>query len=133
MTEIQPSVVYRTGPLTLADYNEAIEALQDAKQQMEPDGENCRVCGDSGHQAWQCHHNPLVMARRAAKSQTEWRCFHCGDVFTDEQAATEHFGRTSDDGPAACIGTKHPLVVRLRERVKELERKLAEVYLEEDR
>lgn len=59
------SVVRRggSGRITADEYDEAIRDLQDAKAQLQPDGNNCAVCHDSGHQAWECHHNPLVMAR----------------------------------------------------------------------
>lgn len=45
---------------TVKQYDAAIEALQSAKTQLEPDGDNCHVCGDSGHQAFECGHNPLL-------------------------------------------------------------------------
>lgn len=45
---------------TAYQYDKAIEALQDAKKQLEPDGGYCAVCGDSGHMAYECGHNPLV-------------------------------------------------------------------------
>jgi hypothetical protein len=44
---------------TKRQYEHAIRALQDGMKQLEPDGNECSVCGDSDHQAWQCHHNPL--------------------------------------------------------------------------
>jgi hypothetical protein len=62
---ILPTVVHRTGRPTVADYDEAIETLRIAKTQIVMDGKNCAVCHDSGHQAWECHHNPLVRARWA--------------------------------------------------------------------
>ena len=99
------SVVYRGkafARITLEDYNEAIAELKEARTQLEPDGDNCHVCHDSGHQAWECRHNPLVMARRAAQMEGEWRCFHCGAVFTDSEAAREHFG-SNEDVFAQCI------------------------------
>lgn len=43
----------------------------------------------------------------------EWRCFHCGMVFTDEQAAREHFGRTRHD-IRACDALSHPAVKALK-------------------
>lgn len=46
---------------TRDQYEQAILALQSAMQQLEPDGECCSVCGDSGHQAWECHFNPLYI------------------------------------------------------------------------
>lgn len=99
---LRPSVIFRTGRPTVEDYDEAIEALQDARNQVEPDGALCRVCHDGGHQAWECHHNPLVMARRAVQSSTVWRCYHCGGVFTTYEDAEEHFGK-SDHEVARCI------------------------------
>lgn len=45
---------------TKYQYERAIESLQDGMTQLEPDGQNCRVCGDGGHQAFECGHNPLV-------------------------------------------------------------------------
>lgn len=30
---------------------------------------------------------------------TGWRCFHCGDYFTDPYAARLHFGETADSLP----------------------------------
>jgi hypothetical protein len=69
------SVIYRgTGRPTVEDYEEAILALLDGMRQLTPDGENCRICHDSGHQAWECHHNPLVVARGRLILQS----LHCG-------------------------------------------------------
>ncbi len=45
---------------TAHQYDQAIEALQNAKTQLEPDGHCCAVCGDSGHMAHECGFNPLV-------------------------------------------------------------------------
>jgi hypothetical protein len=44
---------------TRVQYDAAIEALVAAKQQLVPDGHCCRICHDTGHQAWECGHNPL--------------------------------------------------------------------------
>jgi hypothetical protein len=100
------SVVRRSGSgrITADEYDEAIRDLQNAKTQLQPDGDNCAVCHDSGHQAWECHHNPLVMARRGVKAELEWRCFHCGFVCHTEEAAVAHFGK-SEDEVARCL---HP-------------------------
>ena len=99
--EILPGVLYRTG-LTAADYDEAIQALQDAKAQAEHPCGGCTVCGDCGHQANQCHHNPLLMARRAIMSAKVWRCYHCNAVFTDHADAEVHFGK-SENEVARCL------------------------------
>lgn len=59
---------------TAAQYETAIEALRDGAGQLAPDGRNCRICHDSGHQAWECGHNPLLamaMCEGIAKSATE--------------------------------------------------------------
>lgn len=41
-------------------YASAIAHLQDARTQLEPNGHGCHCCGGSGHQAFECGHNPLV-------------------------------------------------------------------------
>jgi hypothetical protein len=110
--ELLPSVVYRGEPfrrVTAEDYDEAIAALTDAKKQLEPDGLSCSICADGGHRAWECHHNPLVMARLAAKANGSsgtalpWRCYHCNEVFKDAVQAAEHFGDDRNrPEPAKC-------------------------------
>lgn len=42
----------------------------------------------------------------------EWRCFHCGQVFTDRIAAETHFGKSADIDPA-CLSS----VKKMREHV----------------
>lgn len=101
MSEPEPSVVYREASLTMQDYEEAIGLLRDAQKQIVPDTFGCRVCEDTGHTASECHHNPLVMARRAAKQEDEYRCFHCGGVFIGSEAAI-HFGTSAEDRPPLC-------------------------------
>lgn len=44
---------------TRAQYDAAIKALVAGKEQIAPDGLLCRICLDTGHQAWECGHNPL--------------------------------------------------------------------------
>lgn len=44
---------------TAEHYDQAIQALQDGKTQLEPNGACCHICGDGGHQAWECGFNPL--------------------------------------------------------------------------
>lgn len=92
----------RSGHFTAAEYDEVIQDLLLAKTQLRPDGQNCAVCEDNGHQAWECHHNPLVMALRGVQAENEWRCFHCGFVSTSVVAALEHFGVSSDE-VARCL------------------------------
>jgi hypothetical protein len=99
MPELRASVVYRCGRLTAEDYDEAIEQLLAARTQLEPDGRGCVVCGDSGHQAMECHHNPLVLARRYAKAENVWVCFHCGETFTASDDARRHFGPELEPAP----------------------------------
>lgn len=50
-------------------------------------------------------------------ARTEWRCFHCGDVFTDERCARLHFGRDEDSETACLIkaGAEQGLLGALRE------------------
>ena len=81
------------------NYDVAIEKLMAAKNQIEPDGNCCAICGDNDHQAWECHHNPLVMAQRMHEAEGRWRCFHCNEVFTDVDKAQEHFGAPGEYRP----------------------------------
>lgn len=59
---------------TKEQYQQAIRHLHDGLTQLQPDGHCCAICGDSGHQAWECGHNPLYamavcegIARRATE------------------------------------------------------------------
>lgn len=45
---------------TAEQYDTAIQALTDAKKQLEADGRECPICGDSSHMAYECGFNPLV-------------------------------------------------------------------------
>lgn len=104
----RPGVIYRPGRPTAEDYTEAVEALELAAEQLEPDGNSCIVCGDSGHQAFECHHNPLLMARRAIAATNVFRCYHCGFVGVTQSECEEHFGADPRDDPdgdhaPACV------------------------------
>ena len=87
---------------TAADYDRAIGFLYAGRNQLEPDGRDCAICGDSGHQAWECHHNPLTCLIDAATARTQWRCFHCDEVFRSEAAAKAHFGPREPQRDPAC-------------------------------
>lgn len=99
MSEVaeKPHLFARTGRPTAEDYAEAIRALQDAALQLEPDGRDCTVCGDGGHQGFECDgHNPLILARvgyarithqwpgRMGQTEItdprEYRYYHCGFI-----------------------------------------------------
>jgi hypothetical protein len=130
VADIQPSVVYRVGPLSAADYDEAVEALREARTQLEPDGRGCVVCGDTGHQAMECHHNPLVLARRHATAEDVWKCFHCGDKFTTEADARRHFGPELSPAPVCATAlTRVAAAARAlaEEAVEDVARGVAEV------
>lgn len=88
---------------TAAEYDKAIADLELAKTQLKPDGRECVICGDGGHQAWECHHNPLAMHDEAWRLQLQWRCFHCGETFTNESSAREHFGSLQSAKWPKCI------------------------------
>ncbi|MEE9354762.1 MAG: hypothetical protein V3U75_04155 [Methylococcaceae bacterium] len=79
---------------TRLDYNRAVRVLKLGKKQLQPDGENCSICGDNGHQAFECHLNPLV----AMDLMDKFRCYHCGLWFSEEEAEN-HFKQSenSDD------------------------------------
>ena len=104
-------VCYREGPLAAEDYDEAIESMQAAKASLADPAPVCAVCHDGGHTAEECHHNPLVLARRFVhhKEFAFWRCFHCDEVFplSDPEAAQDHFGKAEDE-VARCLAAEVP-------------------------
>lgn len=53
--------------------------------------------------------HPAVPLRLEAcdAAVSEWRCFHCDEVFTDLAAAKEHFGSSEHQQPACQIDIKH--------------------------
>lgn len=88
---------------TKKDYENTIETIRLAMQQLDANGNNCSICGDNDHQAWECHFNPLV----AMKLRNTYKCYHCGKIF-EGKAAKEHFG-TSDQKITKCqISKKCP-------------------------
>ena len=44
---------------TKYQYEIAIQSLRDGMAQLDQDGHPCAICGDSGHLAATCPHNPL--------------------------------------------------------------------------
>ena len=59
----------------------------------------------------------------AVRAELPWRCFHCDEVFTDEDAARQHFGRFEDQDPICGVTA---------ERYREVERQLDEYRTESD-
>lgn len=103
--EIKPSVCYRD-TWASEDYDEAIADLMNAKKQRESiaRGESqleCEVCGDSGHTVGQCHHDPLLLARKWTAATAVYVCYHCGLVCKNDEEAREHFGKNEHE-PAKC-------------------------------
>lgn len=97
-------VIYRKRAPTIADYDEAITALQMARDAIASGDESrgCAVCTDSGHGVRTCHHNPLVAAREWVVERGKHRCYHCGFVALTDEQAQSHFGRCEDE-VAKCI------------------------------
>jgi len=87
----QPTGIWFDAWPTIEDYDEAIKDLQLAKKQLAPNGRNCEICEDSGHQAFECDHNPLL-ARKWLKATGVWDCWHCGYIATTSEEAKSHFG-----------------------------------------
>lgn len=113
VTESMFSVCYRTNKPTIADYDEAIKDLENAKTDLrwKRDGfgiPTCFVCEDGGHTAATCHHNPLLLSRQWAKATEVWQCWHCGFIATNEQEAVDHFGKTEDE-VANCLRGWQPI------------------------
>ncbi|WP_445222227.1 hypothetical protein ACKWRH_21465 [Bradyrhizobium sp. Pa8] len=96
------SVVHRRGPLTAADYREAISDLARAMVQEQVKHICCSVCEDTGHTAEQCEHNPLVLARKWSQATRVWCCYHCGFVATNDEEARDHFG-FNEQVKAKCL------------------------------
>lgn len=74
----------------------------------------------------------LAAAREAERNApVSWRCFHCGEVFTDRESAAAHFGvqidGCADDVACKLNATEGLLVKMLREAQMELRQ-----YHEED-
>lgn len=113
------SVAFREGPLQVEDYDEAIEALQNARSALQDPrsgGSCCTICGDSSCSPEICLHNPLRLARLGARSTLlvpghmgnfalapvhQCRCFHCGFIPYSYEEARAHFG-DSPETPATC-------------------------------
>lgn len=63
---------------------------------------------------------PAAFCPQTAVEPAAWRCFHCGDVFTDEHAARLHFGSDETQAPACQIkGAEGGLVEALRRAEKD--------------
>lgn len=92
-------IIRKNQVFTKKDYENAIQRLKDGMSQLEADGNCCAICGDNGHQAMECHHNPLVLEKVAQG----WRCFHCGLVFYTEEGASLHFGEQGAAHPVCII------------------------------
>lgn len=57
-------------------YAKAIAHLNDARTQLEPNGHGCHCCGGSGHQAFECGHNPLVAMAMCREISTRAEALH---------------------------------------------------------
>lgn len=55
-----------------------------------------------------------------------WECFHCGEVFTTVDAASDHFGEPQEDAPGCLIALR-----KAEARIRELEARLSCVPHEE--
>ncbi|MGO1304565.1 MAG: hypothetical protein ACTMKV_07245 [Sphingomonas parapaucimobilis] len=54
---------------------------------------------------------------RVEYAGVSWRCYHCGETFTDDRCARLHFGRDEDSAPACQIkaGAEQGLLGALRD------------------
>lgn len=82
-------------------YEQAIKDLQDGMTQLAPDGHCCAICGDSGHQAWECGSNPLyAMAccqttqRLASELHDRW---HVVEAKHDDDEVRAKFGNDNHE------------------------------------
>ena len=58
-----------------------------------------------------------------------WRCFHCGDVFMDEETAAEHFGDRQDQRPG-CVLKLEGAEIGLLKHIRQIEQQLIS-YMDE--
>ena len=86
---------------TRLQYERAIANLSDAMGQLEPNGRCCAICHDSGHQAWECGHNPLYamaccegMVKRA---EVMHAAMHSTDERANDQDVSAHIAEQRDD------------------------------------
>lgn len=60
----------------------------------------------------------------------EWRCFHCGELFTNRGDAADHFGVTQDTKPGCMVkvemGGERGLLMSLRSAETKIARYMAE-------
>jgi hypothetical protein len=74
------------------------------------------------------HAPPNDKARADTAGIEGWRCFHCGDFFTDADDARDHFGSYTLDDPACILNAMEGGILKLyREACEELMK-----YREED-
>src|SRR5262249_46042352 len=74
-----------------------------------PCGDDCSINS--------CHHNPLVMARRGAAKNEEFRCYHCGAVCRTDEECREHFG-TKQDALPSCLKNTTLLIPLMKAAVQ---------------
>lgn len=71
-----------------------------------------------------------ILTAAAAEPEQSWRCFHCGDVFTNQHDAAAHFGLDQLQEPG-CVAVLRHGEGHLLDRILELEQELA-VYRAEE-
>lgn len=68
-----------------------------------------------------------VLARQFLRAQCRWRCFHCGEVFVDEEKARDHFGTAVMDLTGCQLNMlEGDMLKLLRDATRELGRYRAE-------
>lgn len=85
---------------TREQYEAAIANLQDAMVQLVPEARCCAVCGDSGHLAYECGHNPLVAMAICKDIATNAETLH------EEAHAFEAAHDVDPDGPVQAMLNK---------------------------
>ena len=106
--------------------NEALALPQSAEETTK---ETCASCG--ADMAVRCEYCRAAPPSPAMDPVT-WRCFHCSEVFTDKEAAREHFGFITLLEPG-CIDPMRGDEKALRRREIESERLFRTVCAERDK
>lgn len=80
----------------------------------EPDPMPSICAGMTPEQVWEYGHlcgwragQPEAPTAAPLEPATEWRCFHCDEVFAEHAAALEHFGASELQSPMCCISPTH--------------------------
>lgn len=95
---------------TETDVNEALDIIKDVAKQLKGTAFSQHLVREGNGDVWRFIGEGETVAQRvldfvankpSQSSELPWRCLHCDEIFTDQEAAILHFG-TSERQNAAC-------------------------------